>query len=120
MDEFIGQKFLKSNLKAYIESSKKEKKLNHIIFMDPGLGKTSLAHIISNEKMLIFIQRQDQLSQKRGFKTLLSNLMEGDILFIDEITDCLQLLKKHYTLQWKTLNDYVIGSGHRLELFKFQ
>ena len=56
LDEFIGQKFLKSNLKAYIESSKKRKKnLDHIIlYGPPGLGKTSLAHIISNEKNVNF------------------------------------------------------------------
>ena len=56
LDQFIGQNYIKSNLKTYIESAKKRKKnLDHIIlYGPPGLGKTSLAHIISNEKNVNF------------------------------------------------------------------
>ena len=52
LDKFIGQDNLKSNLKTYIESSKKRKNnLDHIIlYGPPGLGKTTLSHIISYEK----------------------------------------------------------------------
>ena len=88
LSEFIGQEFIKSNLEAYIESSKKRKKnLDHIIlYGPPGLGKTSLAHIISNEKNVNFHSTSGPAFTKKGdLVTLLSNMMEGDILFIDEI-----------------------------------
>ena len=115
LDEFIGQKFLKSNLKAYIESSKKRKKnLDHIIlYGPPGLGKTSLAHIISNEKNVNFHSTSGPAFTKKGdLVTLLSNLMEGDILFIDEIHRLSPIIEETlYPAMEDFKCDYVIGSG---------
>ena len=113
--EFIGQQFIKSNLEAYIESSKKRKKnLDHIIlYGPPGLGKTSLAHIISNEKNVNFHSTSGPAFTKKGdLVTLLSNMMDGDILFIDEIHRLSPIIEETlYPAMEDYKCDYVIGSG---------
>ena len=115
LKEFIGQQFIKSNLEAYIESSKKRKKnLDHIIlYGPPGLGKTSLAHIISNEKNVNFHSTSGPAFTKKGdLVTLLSNMMEGDILFIDEIHRLSPIIEETlYPAMEDYKCDYVIGSG---------
>ena len=115
LTEFIGQQFIKSNLEAYIESSKKRKKnLDHIIlYGPPGLGKTSLAHIISNEKNVNFHSTSGPAFTKKGdLVTLLSNMMEGDILFIDEIHRLSPIIEETlYPAMEDYKWDYVIGSG---------
>jgi len=115
LNEFIGQQFIKSNLEAYIESSKKRKKnLDHIIlYGPPGLGKTSLAHIISNEKNVNFHSTSGPAFTKKGdLVTLLSNMMEGDILFIDEIHRLSPIIEETlYPAMEDYKCDYVIGSG---------
>ncbi len=115
LSEFIGQQFIKSNLEAYIESSKKRKKnLDHIIlYGPPGLGKTSLAHIISNEKNVNFHSTSGPAFTKKGdLVTLLSNMMEGDILFIDEIHRLSPIIEETlYPAMEDYKCDYVIGSG---------
>ena len=115
LNEFIGQQFIKSNLEAYIESSKKRKKnLDHIIlYGPPGLRKTSLAHIISNEKNVNFHSTSGPAFTKKGdLVTLLSNMMEGDILFIDEIHRLSPIIEETlYPAMEDYKCDYVIGSG---------
>ena len=115
LSEFIGQQFIKSNLEAYIESSKKRKKnLDHIIlYGPPGLGKTSLAHIISNEKNVNFHSTSGPAFTKKGdLVTLLSNMMKGDILFIDEIHRLSPIIEETlYPAMEDYKCDYVIGSG---------
>ena len=115
LNEFIGQQFIKSNLEAYIESSKKRKKnLDHIIlYGPPGLGKTSLAHIISNEKNVNFHSTSGPAFTKNcDLVTLLSNMMEGDILFIDEIHRLSPIIEETlYPAMEDYKCDYVIGSG---------
>ena len=115
LNEFIGQQFIKSNLEAYIESSKKRKKnLDHIIlYGPPGLGKTSLAHIISNEKNVNFHSTSGPAFTKKGdLVTLLSNMMDGDILFIDEIHRLSPIIEETlYPAMEDYKCDYVIGSG---------
>ena len=115
LNEFIGQQFIKSNLEAYIESSKKRKEnLDHIIlYGPPGLGKTSLAHIISNEKNVNFHSTSGPAFTKKGdLVTLLSNMMEGDILFIDEIHRLSPIIEETlYPAMEDYKCDYVIGSG---------
>ena len=86
--EFIGQSTIKSNLDTFIKSSKKRRShLDHIIlYGPPGLGKTTLAHIISSEKNVNIHPTSGPAFTKKGdLVTLLSNLSSGDILFIDEI-----------------------------------
>ena len=115
LENFIGQNNLKLNLKTYIDSSKKRKKnLDHIIlYGPPGLGKTTLAQIISHEKNVnIHSTSGPAFSKKGDLVTLLSNLSEGDILFIDEIHRLSSIIEETlYPAMEDFKCDYVIGSG---------
>tara|TARA_B100000686_G_C16736737_1_gene944089 strand:- start:540 stop:1541 length:1002 start_codon:yes stop_codon:yes gene_type:complete len=115
IDGFIGQDNLISNLKTYIESSEKRKKnLDHtILYGPPGLGKTTLAHIISNEKNVNIHPTSGPAFTKKGdLVTLLSNLSNGDILFIDEIHRLSPIVEETlYPAMEDYKCDYIIGSG---------
>ena len=113
--DFIGQDLIKSNLKTFIDSSVKSKKnLDHIIlYGPPGLGKTTLANIISYEKNVnIHATSGPAFSKKGDLVTLLSNLGKGDILFIDEIHRLSAVIEETlYPAMEDFKCDYVIGSG---------
>ena len=115
LDNFIGQDNLKSNLKTYIESSKKPKNnLDHtILYGPPGLGKTTLAHIISYEKNVNIHSTSGPAFTKKGdLVTLLTNLAEDDILFIDEIHRLSPIVEETlYPAMEDYKCDYIIGSG---------
>ena len=115
LDKFIGQDNLKSNLKTYIESSKKRKNnLDHIIlYGPPGLGKTTLAHIISYEKNVNIHSTSGPAFTKKGdLVTLLTNLAQDDILFIDEIHRLSPIVEETlYPAMEDYKCDYIIGSG---------
>ncbi|MAW97619.1 MAG: Holliday junction branch migration DNA helicase RuvB [Alphaproteobacteria bacterium] len=115
LDKFVGQDNLKSNLKTYIESSKKRKNnLDHIIlYGPPGLGKTTLAHIISYEKNVNIHSTSGPAFTKKGdLVTLLTNLAEDDILFIDEIHRLSPIVEETlYPAMEDYKCDYIIGSG---------
>ena len=87
-DDYIGQEKIKKNLKVFIEASKKRKEaLDHILFYGPpGLGKTTLSYLISNEMNTNIKVTAGPMIEKSGdLAAILTNLEEGDILFIDEI-----------------------------------
>ena len=113
--EFVGQDNIKSNLKTFIESSIKTKKnLDHIIlYGPPGLGKTTLANIISYEKNVnIHVTSGPAFTKKGDLVTLLSNLSKGDILFIDEIHRLSPVIEESlYPAMEDFKCDYIIGSG---------
>ncbi len=87
-DEFFGQKKIVDNLKIFINAAKKRSEpLDHVLLTGPpGLGKTTLSHIIANEMgKHIKITSGPVLDKPADLAGLLTNLEEGDILFIDEI-----------------------------------
>ena len=88
LSEFTGQKNLKNNLDIFIQSAnQRNDSLDHVIFHGaPGLGKTTLAHIISRELGVGFRSTVGPLLNKTGdLAAILTNLNERDVLFIDEI-----------------------------------
>ncbi len=87
-DEFIGQKKIVDNLKIFAKAAKDRKEsLDHILLCGPpGLGKTTLAHIIANELGVnIFVSSGPAIEKKGDLAGLLTNLSDNDVLFIDEI-----------------------------------
>ncbi len=88
LKEFIGKEKIKENLKVFIEAAKKRNEpLDHVIFTGPpGLGKTTLSHIISYEMGTnIKLVSGPVIERPFDLAGILTNLNKGDILFIDEI-----------------------------------
>jgi len=88
LDEFVGQAKHKDNLRVYVQAARKRKEpLDHILLCGPpGLGKTTLAHILANEMgVQLFVTSGPAIEHKGVLTGLLTRLDRGDILFIDEI-----------------------------------
>jgi len=86
--EYIGQSQVKDNLKVYIEAAKLRKEaLDHVLlYGPPGLGKTTLSNIIANELGVSIRTTSGPAIERPGdLAAILTNLQEGDVLFIDEI-----------------------------------
>ena len=128
LDEYIGQDKVKENMKIYIEAAKKRgEALDHVLlYGPPGLGKTTLSNIISNEmNSNIKITSGPAIEKQGDLAALLTNLNEFDVLFIDEIH---RLNKNVEEILYPALEDYtldiIIGKGPsarsiRLDLPKF-
>ena len=98
--DFIGQDSIVKNLKIFVEAcNQREDALDHTLFHGPpGLGKTTLAHILANELNVGLKVTSGPVIEKPGdLAGLLTNLEERDILFIDEI---LLDLKKFYKIEF--------------------
>ncbi|AIQ70614.1 MULTISPECIES: Holliday junction branch migration DNA helicase RuvB [Paenibacillus] len=88
LGEYIGQNQVKENLKIYIEAAKmRSEALDHVLlYGPPGLGKTTLANIIANELGVNLRTTSGPAIERPGdLAALLTNLQQGDVLFIDEI-----------------------------------
>ncbi len=128
LDDFIGQKTAKENLKIFIEAAKlRGEPLDHVLFYGPpGLGKTTLAGIIANElEVDIKITSGPAIERAGDLAAILTNLNENDVLFIDEIH---RLNRSVEEVLYSAMEDYaldiIIGKGPsarsiRLDIAKF-
>ncbi len=122
LDEFIGQTKIKENLKVFIEATlKRAEPLDHVLFYGPpGLGKTTLAHIISKELGVnIKVTSGPMLERPGDLAAILTNLNEHDILFIDEIHRLPRVVEEVlYPAMEDFQLDIVIGQGPNARTLK--
>ena len=121
-DEYIGQEKIKKNLKIFIEASqKRDEALDHILFFGPpGLGKTTIANIIATEMNANIKTTAAPMIEKAGdLAALLTNIEEGDILFIDEIHRMSPAIEEIlYPAMEDFRLDIIIGSGPAAQTVK--
>ena len=115
LEDYIGQDKVKENLKVYIDAAKmRGESLDHVLlYGPPGLGKTTLSNIIATEMGVnIRITSGPAIEKQGDLAALLTNLQEGDVLFIDEIH---RLSKQVEEILYPAMEDYaldiIIGKG---------
>ncbi|MFT5659697.1 MAG: Holliday junction DNA helicase RuvB [Sulfurimonas sp.] len=120
--EYIGQEQIKKNLSVFIQASKKrDEALDHVLFFGPpGLGKTTLALIIATEMQAnIKVTAAPMIEKSGDLAAILTNLEEGDILFIDEIHRLSPAVEE---ILYSSMEDFridiIIGSGPAAQTVK--
>ena len=115
LEEYIGQESVKDQMNIFIEAAKKRNEaMDHVlIFGPPGLGKTTLAHVIANELGVNLKHTSGPAIEKPGdLAAILTNLEERDVLFVDEIHRLSSVVEE---ILYPALEDYqldlVIGEG---------
>jgi Holliday junction DNA helicase RuvB len=128
LDEFVGQQAARENLRIFIQAAKgRGDALDHVLFFGPpGLGKTTLAQIIARELGVGFRATSGPVIAKSGdLAALLTNLEDGDVLFIDEIHRLAPAVEEIlYPAMEDRVLDLMIGEGPsarsvRIDLPKF-
>ena len=121
-DDYIGQSKVKQNLKVFIEAAKiRGETLDHVLFYGPpGLGKTTLANIIASEMGANIKMTAAPMIEKAGdLAAILTNLQEGDALFIDEIHRLSPAIEEIlYPAMEDFRLDIIVGSGPAAQTIK--
>ncbi len=121
-EEYVGQERIKKNLKVFIGAAKKRgEALDHTLFFGPpGLGKTTLAYIISNKmEANIKVTTAPMIEKAGDLAAILTNLQEQDILFIDEIHRLSPAVEEIlYSAMEDFRLDIIIGSGPAAQTIK--
>lgn len=123
-EEFIGQKKLKENLKIFIEAARRRREpLDHVLFFGPpGLGKTTLAYIVAREMGTNIRTTSGPVLERPGdLAGILTNLQEGDVLFIDEIHRISHTVEEYlYPAMEEFSIDILIDKGPNARSVKIQ
>ena len=121
-EDYIGQEKIKKNLQVFIKASRKRgEALDHVLFFGPpGLGKTTLAYLIASEmETNIKITAAPMIEKSGDLAAILSNLEEGDVLFIDEIHRLSPAIEEIlYPAMEDFRLDIIIGSGPAAQTIK--